>query len=129
MTEINRLQLALVGTSFRQVGFEELGRLTLGPENTEARRLLYEAFGADELVYLATCNRVECYLAAPDLPDPQALRECLMDFFRQRGVSTQADWFTVRTGGAVIQHLFAVASSLDSLVAGETDIVLSLIHI
>lgn len=123
MSSIDRLQIALVGTSFRQVGFEELGRLTLGPDQLDARKLLREAFGADELVYLATCNRVECYLAAARFPKPEELRELATGYFSLRGIPAAADWFTVKTGAAAVEHLFAVASSLDSLVAGETDIV------
>jgi len=123
VSSIDRLQIALVGTSFRQVGFEELGRLTLGPDQADARALLRQALAGEELVYLSTCNRVECYLAAPKLPKAEDLRQRAAGFFNLRGTPAAPDWFTVKSGAAAVEHLFAVTSSLDSLVAGETDII------
>lgn len=124
MSAIDRMQIALVGTSFRQVGFEELGRLTLAPDDLPLRRLLREALGAEELVYLATCNRVECYLAAPKLESVEGLRQRAAGFFTTLvGAEADPEWFTVKTGAAAVEHLFSVAASLESLVTGETDIV------
>lgn len=117
------MQIALVGTSFRQVGFEELGHLTLAPDDRQVRALLREALGAEELVYLATCNRVECYVAAHRLEPAEALRQRAAGFFTTLKGEADPEWFTVKTGAATVEHLFSVASSLESLVTGETDIV------
>ncbi len=114
--------VAVVGTSFREVGFDALGALVLPPEAREARHALADALGAQELVYLATCNRVECYLAFEQRPDEAALRRQAAAFFSARGPAVGEDHLHCRTGRAVVEHLFATAASLDSLVVGESDI-------
>lgn len=116
-------RFAVVGASFREVGFERLGELVLPPDAREERRALREALGADELVYLATCNRVECWLAARD-PRPELLRERLHAFVRRRAPASTVEVTALRAmaGRDAVDHLFRVASGLESLVVGETEI-------
>lgn len=112
----------MVGTSFREVGFDALSALVLPPDARAERRALADALGADELVYLATCNRVECYLALREPPAPDALRKAAFQFFRARGAPCEEEVFRCRTGRDAAEHLFATTASLDSMVVGETDI-------
>lgn len=112
-------QVGLIGTSFRQVGFEGLGPATAALTDYVRRAALKEALGVSELVVLATCNRLECYVAAARL-DAQRLRARAAKFF-QRELS--ADLLQVELGRPAVEHLFAVVSSLDSFVVGETDVV------
>jgi glutamyl-tRNA reductase len=74
--------------------------------------------GLDEVVLLSTCNRVEIYGVSPWIHGRvQALFQEL--------TSTDLDFtphLYVKEGAAAAQHLFAVASGLDSLVLGETEI-------
>ncbi|MCO5167653.1 MAG: hypothetical protein M9894_14995 [Planctomycetes bacterium] len=111
-------RLACVGASFRTLGFERLGELVVPPEERAAALpALARALGADELVYVATCNRVECWawLAAParDLPAR------LAGFF---GGRVGEDGLEARAGREALAHLLRVTSALDSLVVGETEI-------
>ncbi|RMG13854.1 MAG: hypothetical protein D6731_11105 [Planctomycetota bacterium] len=114
--------LGFVGTSFQRLGFERLGRLVLSPGDVAARRALRAALGADELVYLATCNRVECYVALPEPVVPEALRERFVAFAEARGEPLGLEDLEARTGVAAARWAFEVASSLHSLVVGETEI-------
>lgn len=113
--------LAWVGTSFRQVGFERLGDLVLPPEDSAGRQALRAALGAEELLWLATCNRVECHLVHPD-PDPQALRAALSGFFAARGAAIPPEQLGAGVGAEALRHLFRVTAALESLVTGETEI-------
>lgn len=74
---------------------------------------------ADESVMLSTCNRFEVYLYGE--PDVEAVR----DWMAKRGGVERKEMrthsFAVR-GRNACKHLFFVASSLDSLVVGETQI-------
>lgn len=78
--------------------------------------------GVQETMFLATCNRVEI-LACIDGQDQTVQR--LRDFFGQNsGLAGQEyldNLYTYYDEDAV-RHLFRVASSLDSLVMGETQI-------
>lgn len=115
-------RLAVVATSFRRVGMGRLGEFVLRAEATDEQEALRAALGADELVYLATCNRVECYLLLPPGSDGAELEARATAFFTARGATVEAGTFLVRTGPAAAERLFDVMSSLDSLVLGETEI-------
>lgn len=116
-------RLACVGASFRTLGFERLGELVL-PADERATTVpgLARALGVDELVYLATCNRVECWVALREPADAPALPRRLAAFMGARGGQVTAEALTLRAGRAALEHLLRVASALDSLVVGETEI-------
>ena len=74
--------------------------------------------GLDEVVLLSTCNRVEIYGVSP------WVHGRVQQLFQEL---TNSDFdFTphlyVKEGAEAAKHLFAVASGLDSLVIGETEI-------
>lgn len=76
--------------------------------------------GASEAVVLSTCNRLECYLAGS--PDRQQVLRLIAE---QQGVDAaavdgHAYW---HHGTAGVRHLFRVASGLESLVIGESQII------
>jgi len=76
----------------------------------------------DEAVLVSTCNRVELY-ASSSLPAGAAavgLRDSL-DLHRAPANGCTAEWYR-HEGRAVASHLFGVASGLDSMVLGETEI-------
>lgn len=117
-------RVAVVATSFRRVGLGRLGAFVIPPDDTASQAALRDALGADELVYLATCNRVECYVALPHAARAEDAPELLARaraFFEARGASS-ADALTVRTGPEAVEHLLTVTAGLDSLVLGETEI-------
>ena len=76
------------------------------------------AGGLREVVLLSTCNRVEIY-AVTDSPWPNGV-----ELFRllARNNGDVSDFLYVKEGQAAIEHLFSVASGLDSMVLGETEI-------
>jgi len=80
----------------------------------------YEAI--EEALILSTCNRTEIYVASLDCS--RGL-DCLWDFI-SRFVKMQdpetRKYFYVLNNKAAIGHLFRVASSLDSMIIGETQI-------
>jgi len=84
---------------------------------------LRAAFPSIEAVILCTCNRSEFYLARPTHGHPR--RDELITFFSELASIPQeelAEHTYYFDGRAAIEHLFRVASSLDSMVVGETQI-------
>ena len=114
-------RLGFVGASYRQLGFERLGTLALPPEDKHERRRLAAALGG-ELVYLATCNRLECYTLSTEAFSAHELRARACAFFSSRGVELEPNELRCEVGPGAARHLLEVASSLDSLVVGETEI-------
>ena len=78
--------------------------------------------GVREVMILSTCNRVEITLTAEDTCDPRALIDGFLA--AQKGVDPVklGPQLYRHEGREAIHHLFRVASSLDSMVIGEPQI-------
>jgi glutamyl-tRNA reductase len=94
-----------------------------GPRRDQALGSLRECFPGAEFAVLSTCNRVELYAAAEgsDAPDVDALSGWLADF-HGLDPDTLAGHLVAHHDAATVGHLFRVASSLESLVLGEGQI-------
>lgn len=79
-------------------------------------------FQAPEAVFLSTCNRVEFYLATNKEEECLGeIREILNRFHRLKPAEIKK-YFYLYEGPEAFLHLFRVASSLDSMVVGEAQI-------
>ncbi len=116
-------RIGVVGLNWRSGGPERIARFTI-PHEERAERLprLAEALGARELVYLATCNRVEVAFVC-DQPHPAQHSRKLV--FRELtghdpdpGEAEQV--LRAWEGEGAVEHLFLVATGLDSAKLGET---------
>jgi glutamyl-tRNA reductase len=86
---------------------------------------LRASFPSAEWVVLSTCNRVEVYSAQEErsqCPSHQDVAQFFADF-HQVPLTEFFDDLLERTGPDAVRHLFQVASSLDSMVLGEPQIV------
>jgi glutamyl-tRNA reductase len=93
------------------------------PATERALAALRGRFPTGEFVILSTCNRVEVYCAAPAEGPPQC-DDLLSELAAFHGVEVpglQGHAYGLDTARAV-EHLFLVASSLDSMVIGESQI-------
>jgi len=87
-----------------------------------ALQLIRDGGIAQEVVILSTCNRVEIYAATSHEPKKafEALRHFLVSIHDYRDPLT--DEIYTLTEPQSVHHLFKVASGLDSMVLGETEI-------
>ncbi len=112
-----------VGLNHRNASVELLERLSIDPERrSKALTVLLDRAHVKEGVILSTCNRVEVYAAIDRFHDGgDAVRRFLTDF---HGVHAGqlADYLYAYYGDRAAQHLFAVASGIDSMVVGEAQI-------
>lgn len=83
---------------------------------------LRQEYGFDESVILSTCNRVEIYGFADR--NPVQSQESIFEFVRSFHQLDDArkDHFFFHEQKGCLEHLFKVASGLDSMVLGETEI-------
>ncbi len=84
-------------------------------------RVLREEGGCAEALLLATCNRVEVYAAAEAPISTAQIARCLMGVEIAPQVDEVGAFYRYEALQCV-QHLFRVASGLDSMVVGETEI-------
>ncbi len=115
------MSLVLLGISHRTAPIEQRERLAL-PEVAlpQALALLAAQPGVREGMILSTCNRVEILAAAHDGELPDLLRFLALAT-GQASLPPEASFYRHRDADAA-RHVFRVASSLDSLVVGEPQI-------
>jgi glutamyl-tRNA reductase len=78
--------------------------------------------GVAEALILSTCNRVEVTVTTEDSADPQAIVDSFLADHKDVSPHTIGPHLYRLEGRDAIHHLFRVASSLDSMVVGEPQI-------
>ncbi len=116
-------RIAICGLSHRTAPVEVREKLALLPTAIPAALTeLNHQTGVKESLILSTCNRVELALS---LEDSASLNDALHHFLeKQSSISlAAADPYLYKLEGRdAVRHLFRVASSLDSMVVGEPQI-------
>jgi glutamyl-tRNA reductase len=108
----------VAGISFKTAPVELREQLAVVPSRLiETATRLKEQGGLSELALVSTCNRVELYGVADHA---EGLVELVGSLARNQ--ADVSPYVYVRTGEAAARHLFSVASGLDSMVLGETEI-------
>lgn len=118
-------QIGVVGLSYRHAGMEDVARLSIPRTDLELRLpLLRQALGVSELLYLATCNRVELLYATRDGEAAGDLREpALEQLTGSRSPPGQASrLLRAWAGESALEHVLLLACGLDSAQAGEREI-------
>jgi len=93
-------------------------------ETANALMQLKAAFPENEFVLLSTCNRVEFYIATND--SYEKVTEDIVEFlsqFHDIAPDDFRDFLYIYEGQDAVRHLFVVASSLDSMMVGEMQII------
>ena len=120
-------RLKIIAVTYQRVDVEEVGQFHLSDERfAPVLQNVKKGMRIAEMMYLSTCNRVEFVVVTPREID----NDWLTGFYSHLG----ADWSDDKVERAVlvsevyegpnaITHLFNVASSLDSMVLGEREII------
>ncbi|MGE9270499.1 MAG: glutamyl-tRNA reductase [Verrucomicrobiales bacterium] len=110
------MELVCVGLNHRSAPVEVRERVSvLASRLGEKAKEVVALSGVEEAVVVSTCNRTEFYLAGPS--GAEAVRS-LRDWV---GHGADGHWYEKHRGEAA-RHLCEVASGLDSMVLGETEI-------
>ncbi len=118
-------RVGVVGISWRMGGVDALPPFTVPLEDQPRRlRTLAEEIGASELVYLATCNRVEVAFAGDGTVPVNAYRQRIFESLVGRSPEAGEAERRLRAwhGEGAAEHLFLVTAGLDSAKLGETEI-------
>jgi glutamyl-tRNA reductase len=121
------MSLLVVGLSHRSAPVDVLDRAALATDNATdlAGKLLDDLMGApavDEAMVLATCNRVEVYSSVEKFHAGVAAVSELLARHIGVGLDELSGHLYVHYEDRAAQHLFAVTSSLDSMLIGEQQI-------
>ncbi len=114
------MKILLTGLNHKTAPVELRERLAIAPERlADETQALLEHFGVREALILSTCNRVEMLVVHED-EDP-GMTAYLDQHFSIEAQTLRPHLYEYREADAV-RHLFRVASSLDSMVVGEPQI-------
>ncbi len=118
------MNVQVVGCSHHETGIALREQLAFSTDQaTEALDRWRRVFPKVEAVLLSTCNRVEVYAATEEAATPA--REQVTSFLAQfHGLDPKVvnDQLYHHADEEAVLHLFTVASSLDSMVVGEPQI-------
>lgn len=116
-------RFGVIGISYRRSSVEEIGLFAKAPASLEGLR---QALGVDELIRLATCNRVELYYVShAGVAADRVLRSFAAYLYPDsERVQKLADasGYAI-SGDASLRHLNNLLAGLDSLVLGDEQII------
>lgn len=119
--------LKVIAFTHNNLSLEQIGKLHLDAEHQAlVLGALKINFGLEELLFLSTCNRVELIMKSDSEINKDLVKEVCTFINRNIGendtltLSKNAEIFQ---GEKAVEHLLRVASSLDSLVVGEREII------
>lgn len=113
-------ELFVMGLSHQTADVELREELAMDGEQLRDYIRRWRSGPCTEGVILSTCNRVEFYA---NVDDVHLAQRQARDLFKTRaGRDDFGDALYTRVGTDAVQHIFRVASSLDSLVVGEPQI-------
>ncbi len=117
------MSVLAIGLSHRTADLVTLERAAVpAAEVVKVLDELHRAEDVSEVMLLSTCNRIEVYAVVETFHG--GLADISDVLARQAGMEPGElyDTFYVHYAGAAVEHIFSVASGLDSMVVGETQI-------
>lgn len=115
----------VISFSHKNLDIKQREKLAFNSDEEKARfiRKLLEAQTTSELVLLSTCNRVEIIAKSSNIK--QSSKNIIENLASYSSLDFEFlyDRADIYDGDGAVHHLFSVASALDSLVIGETQIV------
>ncbi|WP_116450988.1 glutamyl-tRNA reductase [Blastococcus litoris] len=117
------MSVLAVGISHRTAPVSLLEQFAMGPDDRV--KALHELVGSDhvtEALVLATCNRIEVFAEVEKFHG--GVTDVSRVLARQAGATVEelSPYVTVHYEDQAVAHLFTVASGLDSMVVGETQV-------
>lgn len=117
----------IIAFTHKNLPLDLIGKLHLDQnEQTTVLGALKMNFGFDEFLFLSTCNRVELFFTSNQDLSNVLIKEIIL-FLNSRlnnvEVNTLSESAELFFGENAIEHILKVASSLDSMVVGEREII------
>lgn len=116
------MNLFLVGLSHKTAPISVREKLDFSSDHSNhyLEKLLKTEL-VDSAIVLSTCNRVEIYANGENKDLPEQLKNFIYDFHHLHDLNLDS-YLYLKKNDEAVKHLFSVASSLDSVVVGEPQI-------
>ena len=117
------LEIVLLGLNHKTAPVALRECLAFSPDETSAiLRAFLESSVISEAVLVSTCNRVEILMATDDKTHAVRTAKMCLSEFKKLPASEFEQSLYIHKGEDAVRHVFRVASSLDSMVVGEPQI-------
>lgn len=120
-------KVKIIAFTHKTIDIANIGRLHIEDAELQSRlQFLKQNSGLNELLYLSTCNRVEFIISTTQTINPIFLGNFFVSFnpkWSESDIKWAMEHAQVLEGNEALRHLFSVASSIDSLVVGEREII------
>ncbi|MFZ3208859.1 MAG: glutamyl-tRNA reductase [Geobacteraceae bacterium] len=117
------MNIVVVGLSHKTASVEIREKVAFAPNQME--KPLREVVALPDItegLIVSTCNRVEIYATTHDIAAAMARLKRFLADYHQISLATLEQHLYTFHGESAVRHLFRVASSLDSMVVGEPQI-------
>ncbi|MBI4930912.1 MAG: glutamyl-tRNA reductase [Bacteroidetes bacterium] len=122
---MNRFKI--IAVTHKHFDISDIGKFHIDEKEWKNRLSeLKTKMGVDELMFLSTCNRVEFLLSTSLQIDADFVKKFILSIYSEINIEhlkKSVSSASVFEGEEALRHLFHVASSLDSLVVGEREII------
>jgi len=120
-------ELYIIAFTHRNLSVNEIGALHIDAQN-QASRLshLKKKSSLNELMFLSTCNRVEYVFTTSEILDKAFLIQFFQELYPSHTKSQIEKYVSIceeHHAMKAVNHLLSVASSLDSMIVGEREII------
>ncbi|MEI6166033.1 MAG: glutamyl-tRNA reductase [bacterium] len=118
------MNVGVIGISYHTAPVDVREKASVRPSEVPAMlHRIRTQFPGSELVLVSTCNRTELYTAGIDVnADKHRLFQILLKGDDQFRADELENHFYVKSGLEAAEHMLSVASSLDAMVVGESEI-------
>jgi glutamyl-tRNA reductase len=127
MSETGLKDLHILAFTHRNLPVSEIGNLHIEPDNQEERlSIIKQEMELGELMFLSTCNRVEFTFTSSTKVDSEFLHSFFNTLYpnlKQEERDLFASNADIFMGLNAVEHKLSVASSVDSMVIGEREII------
>ncbi|PID78247.1 MAG: glutamyl-tRNA reductase [Deltaproteobacteria bacterium] len=124
MDKISSLEIVVVGLSHKTASIDKREKIAFSTDEIDSTlKLMKKRTFFRECIIFSTCNRVESIFVS-EIPD-EAVENMYEIFAEVKAISLDEfiDNFYVYTGKKAVRHVLRVASSLDSMIIGEPQII------
>ncbi len=117
------LSILTLGISYKDTPVELRERLSFNDTDTgNILPKIVSDTGLQECIILSTCNRIEIYGVTEDSEKSTAQLKQFVSEYHSISSDKLSSHFYIFSGADAVRHLYRVASSLDSMVVGEPQI-------
>jgi glutamyl-tRNA reductase len=116
-------EIILFGLNHKTASLELREKFAFSRDETiYALKKLHGLSTIRELLIFSTCNRVEVLITSHDKKQALSATRQFVSEFKNIPAEDYSNYIYIHTGAEAVRHLFRVASSLDSMVVGEPQI-------